>query len=151
MLYLAIAIIIAAAIISSAPKWVKLPEKPKAKRADISMYEIMQLIKKHYGATNVGILTEVKTGNDYNFSFYTEPDVNGIWFIKTGFFNICTDYFTLDNELRLIDDMQPQKASIAYSKDAVEGLIDELSAATMQDVDKEYYTDLLLEVRGLCA
>lgn len=154
MLYLAIALVISAAIISGAPYWAKLPQnrKPKnaAKHTDISMREIMDILKRHYGANTVGILTEVKTGQDYSFSFYTEPDVNGAWLMKIGFFNICPDYFTLDNELRLIDDMQPEKASASYSRAAVEDLLNELSNTAMAEADKQYYTDLLLEVRGKC-
>lgn len=154
MLYLSIAIVLSALIITCAPMWLHLPSAKNGtkgtKQKEISINEIIARLKSHYGATNVGILTEVKTGNDYNFAFYTEADVNGLWFLKTGFFNVCTEYFTLDNELRLIDDMQPEKASAAYSRTAVEALLSELSNAAMAEEDKEYYTDLLLEVHGKC-
>jgi len=153
MLYLSIAIVLAALIISLAPLWFSLPGKQKAKdpKGDTNINEIIARLKKHYGAENVGILTEVKTGNDYTFAFYTEASVNGNWFLKTGFFNVCPDYFTLENELHLIDDMKPEKASIAYSLEAVDNLLNELSETAMEETNKNYYTDLLLEVRGLCA
>jgi hypothetical protein len=153
MLYLSIAIVLAALIISIAPIWLHLPGKQKAKapKDNTNVNEIIERLKKHYGAESVGILTEVKTGNDYTFAFYTEASVNGNWFLKTGFFNVCPDYFTLENELRLIDDMKPEKASIAYSREAVDNLLNELSETAMEETNKNYYTDLLLEVRGLCA
>jgi hypothetical protein len=47
--------------------------------------------------------------------------------------------------------MKPEKASIAYSREAVDNLLNELSETAMEETNKNYYTDLLLEVRGLCA
>lgn len=153
MLCLSITIVLSALIISLAPLWLNFPgkEKAKAPKDDTNINEIIYRLKKHYGAESVGILTEIKTGNDYNFAFFTEASVNGNWFLKTGFFNICPEYFTLENELHLIDDMKPEKASIAYCREAVDNLLNKLSETAMEETNKNYYTDLLLEVRGLCA
>lgn len=150
MIYIAIAIVLAAAIIASVQQRDRAKPVSSKSAEKVNIVDLMQKVKKFYGASNVAFMVETQQGHEYRFAFYTQPDVNGTWFLKTGFFNICADYFTLENELRLIDDMGIEKASTAYDKGTVEQLLDETGKAVLDTTEKEYYTNMLLELRSMC-
>lgn len=123
---------------------------------DLDLNKVINLIASEMPpGTVIGILTEspaknIKPQQDETFerNIFVQKPVNPKMFLTTMFFNLLPDYFTLENELKFIEDMGKNATATAYDTETINTLINEIQQSSLPDSEKEFYTNFLLDVKS---
>lgn len=124
---------------------------------ELDMEKVIDLIEKNCKyPTTVGIITETiqpkkpvqdPERQEVERNIYVRKKIDPTFFLLTTFFNLLPEYFTLQAELMLIEDMGIEATAQAYDRSSIDTLIKELLESKSVE-DKEYYTNLLLDIKA---
>lgn len=153
-----------------------LPQKPTAKapqpltdaeaqkpisslyrHGSLDIEKVIRLLEREFpGETKIAILAETilqKEGSknpenkEIDRQIYVCKPTDARFFLCTMFFNLLPEYFTLQNELMLIEDMGVEITAKAYDSATVDTLISELNKNAYIE-DHDHYVNLLLDVKA---